>query len=160
MKRFFSLSLALVMLLSLFALTGCTSSSQNVDLKTVLTEINEEFSDSTSDLTELDDVSELDKYYSIDSDLVKQFAAEITSDTSKAPVEIVLVEANSSDDVEQIETCLNDRYQAIYSQYASYSAEQFDMVKNCAVTVNGNFVFLIVSQDYDDILALVNESFG
>lgn len=159
MKRIISLSLVAFMLLSTILFASC-STSTSVDLKSVLSDINSKYANSTSGLTELKDENDLKKFYQIDTDDVAQFAAEITTDTSKAPVEIVMVEAKDADAAKNIEDALNARYQLIYGTYASYSAEQFDMVKNCKVTKNGNYIILIVAEDYDGIVSIVNKAIG
>ncbi|MGN0488923.1 MAG: DUF4358 domain-containing protein [Ruminococcus sp.] len=159
MKKIISITIVAITMVTLLMCAGC-STSTDVDLKSVLSDINSKYSDSTSGLTELTDVNDLNKYYNINTDDVAQFAAEITSDTSKAPVEIVMVEAKNADAVSNIENALNARYQGIYSTYASYSAEQFDMVKKCKVTKNGNYIILVVAEDYDGIVSIINKAIG
>ena len=87
MKRLLALVLAAVMAVSVFA--GCGGGK---DLKEVMKTINSTYSLSLKELESKDD---LKKYYSINPDSVKQFAAEIDSNNN-APVEILLVEANDS----------------------------------------------------------------
>ncbi len=156
MKRFFTIVLSALIMVACFA--GC--GAKEADLSNVLKDINSSFSNSTKNLKELKDVSDLNTYYEISEDEVKQFAAEINPDTSTAPVEIVLVEAKDSDAAESVKTKLERRYNTIYSLYSSYSAEQFDMVKDCKVTQSGNFVTMIVAEDYNDIIKMVNEAIG
>ena len=75
------------------------------------------------------------KYYNINADDIKQFAAEVgKSDTDSKNTEVVLVEATDSDAASRVETALTNRYNSIFQQNASYSAEELDMVKNCKVT--------------------------
>lgn len=137
---------------------GCTTGE--ADLSAVLNDINSTFSDSTENLAQLSDVSELNTYYEINVDDVKQFAAEINKDASTAPIEIVLVEAVDSTAAESVKTLLERRYNAIYGLYSSYSAEQFDMVKDCGVTQSGNFITMIVAEDYSEMIKIVNEAIG
>ena len=138
------------------ALAGC--SSAQADLSSVLNDINTNHADATEGLKQLTDVSDLDAYYSISADDVKQFAAEIKTDTSQAPVEIVLVEAAGSDSVENVRTALERRLQSIISLYTSYSPEELDLVKDCEVTVSGNYVTMVVAEDYDGIMEIVNKA--
>ena len=113
-------SLVTIFVLCLTALAGC-SGSKEVDLKTVLSDINSKYS---LDLKELTDSNDLKKYYSIDTEDVKQFAAEINSD-SNSRVEIVLVEAVD---------------------------EKLPMVEACKVTQDGNYVTMIVADQGPEIL--------
>ena len=128
---------------------------KTADLKAVLSEINTKFASSTGNLRELTDTAELEKYYSIPADVVKQFGAEISADTN-APVEIILVEANDESRVEKVKKALDIRYNSIYNIYASYSAEQLETVKACKVTVSGNYVTLVVAPEYEKIMEVVN----
>lgn len=153
MKKTICLILLAAMMLVVF--TGC-SGSKNVDLKTVLGSVNSGVSDATTGLKELSDVSELQAYYQISPDDVKQFAAEIKADSSNAPVEIVLVEAKNADAANNVRTALDRRYNSIVSQYASYSPEQLAMANACEVTQNGNFVTMVVAENYADIMGIIN----
>ncbi|MGN1130855.1 MAG: DUF4358 domain-containing protein [Ruminococcus sp.] len=157
MKKIISLSLVALLILSACLMGGC-GGSKEADLNAVLADINTSFEDATSGLAQLESVDDLNKYYMIDTSTVKQFAAEITSDKAKAPVEIVLVEANDAEGAKAIETVLNQRYQQICNTYSSYSPEEYEMAKNCGVTASGNYVTMIIAEDYDGILAKVNEA--
>lgn len=97
------------------------SGSKEVDLKTVLSDINSKYS---LDLKELTDSNDLKKYYSIDTEDVKQFAAEINSD-SNSRVEIVLVEAVDADAASRVNDALSKTYTSIVTQYSGYNAKNF-----------------------------------
>lgn len=146
MKKLVSLIIAAVMCLSVFV--GCGTSS--VDLNEVVNKINSDYSLSLEKLSSADD---LNTYYSIESADVKQFAAEMDS-TNDAPKEIVLIEAVDSAAADRVEQALTTRYNSIYQTYSSYSPEQLDMVKNCKVTKDGNYVSLIVATDAEDMLEI------
>ena len=144
MKKVFSIVAAFVLCLAIF--TGC--GAKEVKLSEVMDKINSDFSLS---LQKLESADELNTYYSIDTADVKQFAAEIDPNNN-APVEIVLIEAVDADAASRVETALTTRYNAIYSQYSSYTPEQLDMVKACKVTKDGNFVSMIVADKGADML--------
>ena len=144
MKKVISIVSAFVLCLAIF--TGC--GAKEVKLSEVMDKINSDFSLS---LQTLESADELNKYYSIDTADVKQFAAEIDPNNN-APVEIVLIEAVDADAASRVETALTTRYNAIYSQYSSYTPEQLDMVKACKVTKDGNFVSMIVADKGADML--------
>lgn len=152
MKRIITATMAALILVMAFA--GC--GAKNADLKSVLSDINSKYADATAGLKELTEVEDLDKYYAISVDDVKQFAAEINPDTSTAPVEIVLVEAVDKTASDNVKSALDARYQSIYSLYSSYSADQVELVKKCKVTQSGNYVTMVVASDYDGIMETVN----
>ena len=144
MKKVISIVSAFVLCLAIF--TGC--GAKEVKLSEVMDKINSDFSLS---LKKLESAYELNTYYSIDTADVKQFAAEIDPNNN-APVEIVLIEAVDADAASRVESALTTRYNAIYSQYSSYTPEQLDMVKACKVTKDGNFVSMIVADKGADML--------
>lgn len=144
MKKVISIVSSFVLCLAIF--TGC--GAKEVKLSEVMDKINSDFSLS---LQTLESADELNTYYSIDTADVKQFAAEIDPNNN-APVEIVLVEAVDSDAASRVESALTTRYNAIYSQYSSYTPEQLDMVKACKVTKDGNFVSMIVADNGSEML--------
>ena len=144
MKKVISIVSAFVLCLAIFA--GC--GAKEVKLSEVMDKINSDFSLS---LQKLESADELNTYYSIDTADVKQFAAEIDPNNN-APVEIVLIEAVDADAASRVETALTTRYNAIYSQYSSYTPEQLDMVKACKVTKDGNFVSMIVADKGTEML--------
>lgn len=150
MKKIISIAAVIAICLSMLA--GCALSG-SADLNEVIEKINSDFSLSLSKLSSVDD---LNTYYSINISDVKQFAAE-QDPTNDAPQEIVLVEAVDADAASRVEQALTTRYNSIYKTYSSYSPEQLDMVKNCKVTKNGNFVSLIVAENADDILNVYYE---
>ncbi len=144
MKKVISIVSAFVLCLAIF--TGC--GAKEVKLSEVMDKINSDFSLS---LQKLESADELNTYYSIDTADVKQFAAEIDPNNN-APVEIVLIEAVDADAAARVESALTTRYNAIYSQYSSYTPEQLDMVKACKVTKDGNFVSMIVADKGAEML--------
>lgn len=144
MKKVISIVSAFVLCLAIF--TGC--GAKEVKLSEVMDKINSNFSLS---LQTLESADELNTYYSIDTADVKQFAAEIDPNNN-APVEIVLIEAVDADAATRVESALTTRYNAIYSQYSSYTPEQLDMVKACKVTKDGNFVSMIVADKGAEML--------
>ena len=144
MKKVISIVSVFVLCLAIF--TGC--GAKEVKLSEVMDKINSDFSLS---LQKLESADELNTYYSIDTADVKQFAAEIDPNNN-APVEIVLIEAVDADAASRVETALTTRYNAIYSQYSSYTPEQLDMVKACKVTKDGNFVSMIVADKGSEML--------
>ncbi len=146
MKRAVSLFCIVSMIICLF----CSCTTKEADLSVVLDKINS--SCNLSGLTQIADVNDLNSYYGIEPDDVKQFAAEIDENSSDAPVEIVMVEAKDSTAAQNVSTKLTNRYNSIYNMYASYSKDQLAVVEKCQVTTDGNFVTLIVSDKAQSML--------
>jgi hypothetical protein len=149
MKKVISLAVALVLCLSIFA--GC--GAKEVNLADLMDKMNSEYS---VDATKYETKDDMYKYYNINADDIKQFAAK--SDTDSKNTEVVLVETTDSDAASRVETALTNRYNSIFQQNASYSAEELDMVKNCKVTKDGNFVTMIIGEKASDMLTMFNDS--
>lgn len=148
MKKLLTFAVALALCFSVLVGCGTDSVNKDVNLNNVMTEIN---SDYNLSLDTLSSVEELNTYYSINTEDVKQFAAEIDS-TNDAPKEIVMVEAVDADAASRVEEALTSRLNSVMATYNSYSPEQVNMVKACKVTKDGNFVSLIVADKAPDML--------
>ncbi len=144
MKKAISIAASLVLCLMIFA--GCGAKEAN--LNEVMDKINSEYQLSLQTFSSVDD---LNKYYSINTSDVKQFAAEIDSNNDR-PIVIIMVEAVDSEAAGNVEKALTNYYNSIISTYSSYSAENLEMVKSCKVTKDGNFVSLIVASDAQGML--------
>lgn len=152
MKKVISIAVALVLCLSIFA--GC--GAKEVNLADLMDKMNSEYS---VDATKYETKDDMYKYYNINADDIKQFAAEVgKSDTDSKNTEVVLVEATDSDAASRVETALTNRYNSIFQQNASYSAEELDMVKSCKVTKDDNFVTMIIGEKASDMLKMFNDS--
>lgn len=159
MKKFSAL--LLLILIFTFTLTGCTENTpKEVVLPDVLSSINTECSLDTESLLQIESKDDLELYYNILPEDVKQFAAETTKNSATDITEIILVEAVDSDAAERIYNCLDIRYNSQRDLCASYSAELLAIVNMCEVTQNGNFVTLIMSEDTADITAHYNSFFN
>lgn len=144
----------LSILLSLCILSACGTAQ--VDLKTVFDEINSQFG--ISDLTVIEDASKLNRYYMIEEDSVKQFAAEFSAESSVF-TEIVLIEAVDDASAGEIATLLNNHYQSRLSEAKSYNPESVAMLENCSVEQNGAYVSLIIDEKAAEIKAVYDSYF-
>lgn len=136
-------------------LTACTQSA-DVDLQKVFDDINTQFE--IFDLTVIDDVSKLNRYYMIEEDKVEQFAAEFSAESSVF-TEIVLIKAVDETAAADIATLLNNHYQSRMSEAKSYNPESVAMLENCSVEQNGTYVSLIISDKADEIKETYNSYF-
>ena len=142
MKRMIALMRAVMMSASVFA--GCGGGSE---LNKVMQDINSSYN---LELKTIESKDDLAKYYSIKPESIKQFAAEIDSNAN-APVEIIFIEATDDAAAEEVQKALTARYNSILSQYASYTPEKLDMVKECEVTKEGKYVTLVVADNAAEI---------
>ena len=148
MKKIFALILTTLLIATVF--TACGGSAKNVDLKAVMEQINSTYG--LDGLKNIEDTDGLHRYYQIEANQVKQFAAELTANASSYN-EVVIVEAVDQSAADAVETQLNARRRSQLSTAKSYDAEQVSMIEGCEVKTNGNFVYLVIGDQYDKIVA-------
>lgn len=152
MKRIIMILTAAVLIVLLCA--AC-SGAKSVDLKAVLNDVNASYG--LTDLKQIEDTDGLNRYYQIEADDVKQFAAEIGSSSTDYN-EIVLIEAMDQTAADAIKKQLELRLRNQLSNAKSYAAEQVSMVEACKVKDSGNFVYLVIGDKHDDICADVEKA--
>ena len=59
----------------------------------------------------------------------------------------------------RVKTALDNRYQAKLNETATYLPAENAIIKTCSVTVNDNYVAMIVAPNAADLVKLYNESF-
>ena len=153
-----AISVLLCMML-LFAFFGCGVNEKEVVLTEVLNSINFKFNISEDEMMLIDTADDLELYYNILPEDVKQFAAETTKNSSTDITEVILVEAVDSDAAQRVYDALQVRYNSQRDLCASYSAELLAIVNECSVAQNGNYVTLIMSLDFDSITEWYNSYF-
>ncbi len=146
-KCLFALILCVLML---FLITACTE-NKDVSLAQVLDSINAEFSIDKNSMLPIEDTDALELYYNIAPADVKQFAAETTLNSATDITEFILVEAVDSSAAQRIYDALELRYNSQRDLCASYSAELLAVVNKCSVKQDGNFIALIMSDNFDNV---------
>ena len=150
MKRMIALIMAALMLAAVLA--ACGESTKDVDLNTVMTDINSQFG--FTGLKTIEDTDALNRYYMIEQDDVKQFAAELSTAASQY-TEVVMAEGNDQAAADRIKAQLDSHLSSQLSTAKSYDADQVSMIEACEVKQNGNFVYLVVSDQAADIVNVI-----
>lgn len=154
MKRIVSFVCIIMCIMLMIPLSACKGdASKEVVLKDVLMSINSNFSISADDMLTIEDTDTLELYYNISPADVKQFAAETTLNSATDITEVILVEAADESAAKRVYDALDVRYNSQRDLCASYSAELLAVINECSVEQNGNYICLIMSDDYDNILA-------
>ncbi|MBQ3265779.1 MAG: DUF4358 domain-containing protein [Ruminococcus sp.] len=149
MKKVLTILTALILTVALCTACG---SAKDVDLKQVMNDVNSTYS--LTDMKSIDDTDSLNRYYQIDADSVKQFAAQLPSSASSFN-EIILIEAVDSSAADDIKTKLDARLSSQLSSAKSYNAEQVGMIEACEVKESGNYVYLVIGDQHDEIEAAI-----
>ena len=152
MKRILTILTAAVLIIAVF--TAC-SGAKSVDLKALLDEINTEFQ--LTGLKQIEDADDLNRYYQVDKDSVKQFAAELNSSADDY-TEIIMIEAADQSAADTIKKQLEMRLRSQLSNAKSYDAEQVAMIEACEVKEEVNFVYLVIGDKHEEIEAKIAEA--
>ena len=158
MKKIFVLALMAVMMLTLAACGGekeaAAPANEEVQAEVVLSEVLGKmvFEGDTMELG----AGEMLDLYGIEEADMKQFAAKVNV-TGIDCDEVVLVEAVDAEAAGRVKTCLDNRYQAKLNETENYLPDEYAIIKECAVTQNGNFVAMIVANNAADMVSVYGE---
>jgi hypothetical protein len=151
MKKILTVITAAVLVMALLAACG----AKKVELGSVMDSINSTYS--LSGMKTIEDTDSLNRYYQIDPASVKQFAAQIAS-SAKDYNEIVIIEATDSKAAESIKTQLDARLRSQLSNAKSYDAGMVSMIEACEVKVSGNYVYLVIGENHEAIVAEIEKA--
>ncbi len=161
MKKFFTVISVFLCVVLMLTLTACEQgAAREVVLTDVLDSINSKFSISADDMLLIEDTDTLELYYNITPADVKQFAAETTLNSATDITEVILVEAVDESAADRVYEALNVRYNSQRDLCASYSAELLDVIDHCYIQMNDNYLCLIISGDFDNIISHYNSFFS
>jgi len=151
MKKIFAFVLTLVILCSFSA---CGSKTKQADLSKVMTDMKAKITNA-----EMMDLSKADlmPIYGIEIDDVKQFAAHVDSTGIKGD-EIVIVEGKDADAVKRIKEKLDARYKQKEIEMKDYQPTEYAVLKKCSVNLDGNYVSMIVSPQYEELEKIYNSA--
>ena len=110
-------------------------------------------------VTELNDISLMERYYGITADMAAEFAGCVNS-SGVEQEEIVLVKAVDDANAATVKEKLENRYKAKLDQNKSYNPEQAAMIEKCSVQQNGLYVSMIVSDKAEQITAIYRSEAG
>ena len=154
MKKVISIAFCIAMLALSASCAG--GSAKEVDLQKVMTEITASVTLPTNDMMTLTDVSKLMDYYGISADDVESFAVQMNSSGVEQD-EIVMIKGKDSAAAERIREALQRRLDSKANQMKNYLPEQYDIIEDCEVDVEGNYVTLFISE-FDDEMDNIFES--
>ncbi len=93
------------------------------------------------------ETEKLNSLYGIDADKVKDSACFVTM-SGTFPHEIIMVEADTKDDVDQISMALEKKLGEVLVQSKSYDAENYRLAQQCKVYTKDNYAVLFLSPEY------------
>jgi hypothetical protein len=150
MKKLLSFLLAAILLFSFTACAG--TNTKQADLAKVMTDMKAKITNK-----EMMDLSKEDLMpnYGIEPADAKQFAAYVDSTGTRGD-EIILLEGKDADAAKRIKEKLDARYQQKEVEMKDYLPAEYAVLKKCSVTQDGNYVSMIVSPQYEELLKIYN----
>ena len=111
-----------------------------------------------TDMMEFDSVDDFSRY-GIAADDIEEYAGGINK-SGVDQEEIVLIRATDSDAAERIRTSLENRLESKKNETKNYNPEQYAIMEDCTVDVDGNYVSLIISENADAMKADYKKAIG
>ena len=149
MKKFLSI---LVLAALALALCGAKLEDGSVDLEAVLAEFNLGEEMMTLDASDLADI------YYIEAEDMKQAAAAVHTSGINCD-EIILIEAVDAGAAACIKDILDARYEAKRNETENYLPDEYAIIKECSVTMDGNYVAMIVAPNAAELVEIYDASF-
>lgn len=125
------------------------------NLNEVFKEIGEQIT--LPEMIELEEITDLDRFYGISADDVEDFAGGIDN-SGVSQDEVVLILAKDETAADNIEELLQKRYNSKLSQQQNYNADEAAKIQKCKVEKNGKYVTLIISDDSEKITEIFKNS--
>ena len=161
-KSFRLIALALSLVVAFAALAACSGGSQNVQPKQADLAAVYELITSSGKIAELTKVPERDLYevYGIEKDKLKQWAFGLSENYSVDAGEVALFEANDASYVDTLVEKLQKHIENYKNVAKGYSPDQAAKLEPVQVTKVGNFVYLVVGEDYNALMQILKDNIG
>lgn len=158
MKRLIALVTILVLA---FALVGCQSAApvQQKDPAEVVASINKEFMEANKDqlpaFMELD-AETLQAMYGIEPEWVTAYVCQFPMMNVHA-TEIFIAHV-ADGQMDNVKKAIEARKESLDATWSMYLPEQYELVKNSATEVSGNYILFAVTEHMDSIKDIFNKA--
>ncbi|WP_407385278.1 DUF4358 domain-containing protein [Ruminococcus sp.] len=153
MKRF----IGAMALITVCALLFCACGSTAKPLSEIFSGIKTTYH--VTDLVEFSDASDLNRFYGIKAEDVKEFAGGINN-SGVDMEEIVMVLATDDDAAKRIATSLNNRRDSKLNETKNYNPEQYAIVEKSSVGTDGKYVSLFISRNSTEMETAFKKGIG
>ena len=162
MKKFTALSLALILVLSLFA--GCsskeTASAKNPEVSEIVAKIDEVLAEKNGGeenmIAKMDGDDEMTStFYYLNTEDLESYSLKFPMINVKA--EETFVAKVKDGKMDAVKEGIEKRNADLVEQWKMYLPDQLELVEKSQIVVNGNYVLYVVSEHADAIVAAFNE---
>lgn len=147
---------AILVALTVITLACAPKEAVTVDLLEMMAHIEEEITlpEGMEDITAKD----LERLYNITSSEYSQFVGKF-SNIGILGDEIVIIEGSSVDNVKEIKSKMEQRYQSKLNEMDGYIPEEYDKIEKGKVVEKGNYVAILVSESQEKLEELFEAGF-
>ena len=162
MKKLIAILMAASMLLAASACGNNENSANTPETSDSITNVkactdiyNEDIA-TVIKMPEMISVSEkkLNNTYGIEKGLYNDYVFMTAQEATKADT-VIIIKASSEDNKEDITDKLNTFIEQCMNTSVDYNPEQFELVKQASVKENGDYVYLVFSEDMDTIEEII-----
>lgn len=167
MKRLIALLLGLMMLL---VAAGCGNSNDGSEpapganpqvspeaaTEIDLTILYESMADVLPEMMLMDENSMMN-YYGVDAAMCKQVVLAVCADGLRAD-EVWLAEAKDGDSLKELQAMAESRLSAKEEETVNYTPDQYEIVKEAELYIEGMYLVFLVSPDVDSLKNIVDEA--
>ncbi len=153
-----------VMVFVLGAFFGCGENVKNISVKDIVASIDAEI-ESVSSLTAtdlLDEENEMGKYvaeaYALDINLLDEAIVKAPM-ISLAVDEIAIIKVKDAKDIDLVKESMENRKQVQMNAFENYVPGNYEIAKNAIIKTKGNYVYLIISNEAEQIEAIIEKQF-
>lgn len=153
-NRLFALILASAMVLSLLtACGGDKKEEKNVDIPELWASMEENLE--LPMMMELGD-DELDFLYGINADDLESYVVRVPMMNVHA-TEFFLAKVKEGK-MDAVKEAIENRRTSLEQQWSMYLPDQYALVQNAQLIVNGNYLFFCIAEDADTVVGLFNDA--
>lgn len=109
------------------------------------------------EMIKIDSAEKVERYYGITSDQMSDFIGGVDS-SGVGQDEIIIIKASDESNVAAIKQQLQVRYDSKLAQNENYNADEAEKIRNCKVDENGLYVYMIISDDAEQITKIVEDA--
>ncbi|SFL94806.1 Lysophospholipase L1 [Salibacterium qingdaonense] len=155
-KMFNKKSFVTMMVFTIGVLTGCSSKEEMMDLSAV--EVGEKIKqDVNLDEMQEEDIEQLQNLYDIRAEEVESFILNLASTNVQAD-EVAVIKAKDAENVADMKEKIANRVQDKAKSFQDYLPAEYALIENYVLKTKGNFVFLAISEEVDQIERAFDEA--
>lgn len=145
-----------IAVITVLAVSLCACGQSAKPLSEIFEQLKTDYN--VTDLVEFKSTDDLARY-GIKAEDVKEYAGGINK-SGVDQEEIVMVLATDTAAVGRVQAALNNRLESKKNETKNYNPEQYAIIENCTVEVDGNYVALIISKNADAMKADYKKAIG